>query len=200
MSSKLSVGIISVIVLFVVGNILLFGLLKNDIASFSGINSNDVLFPLAYLIMCLAIMVFVINKLVMLKEPSDTLFFMFCGIVLCFALTFSATATKVYYDEISAASDLKEQSLNELKEIQLMDDYHTQFITYLNDQLLFYQNSSKNLEDKIDYNLKILKIKSDEQKAMMELQTIIEPVDPIVTEPYYEEVNYYESDEEWDDD
>lgn len=201
MRLKPFVGIVFVMCVFAVGNIFLFGLLNKEFDSFNYVTIKDVVFPLAYFIMSILLFMFIINKLVLIKDPSNFIFALFCAVMLCAGLSFGATGAKIYYDKNKLVSDMETKTLDEIGNIKQMNGYYADYTFYLKSQLSFYQNSSDGLQARINYNLPILNEKIKQQKLALEAASTVTDVKDYVPqdEYYYEDEGYYEGGYEEDD-
>lgn len=127
-----------VLSLFLVGNIMLFGLISLTWFFFAYIIFISIVFAIAFSL---------IRNL--LKDKSDMGFLIAMAVVMVISISFFAENAKAYYD---TSYDLlsKEELMSEIGQISAKNEYYEEYIDYLGSQIKEFQRNSDKLQSQID--------------------------------------------------
>lgn len=175
MKIKTFVSISIIISLFLIGNILLFGLGRS-------------LFFLYYLIFisCIFIIALLFIKQ-FIANKGDFRFLIIMALILAIPVSFFAENAKAYYD-LSYDSNLRQEITSEIEQITAKIEYYNEYIDYLDAQISIFKENSDKLSAQID------KIKAENTPVQRPLTYYY------VYEYEDDEYEYEEEDEEDDDD
>lgn len=196
MKLKTFVGIVLLTTFFLVGNIFLFGLLENKSMPKSLFSDNDLIFMSIYFVLCIIILIALVVYLKdIFEHRSDVVLLLFFGVIICFALVFSAAGFKSYLETSKAADAYQTSMLGEMNKLYATNEYFMEYMDYYSENMKMYEDNSNAAMKKID---EIRKAQADAQIPIIEY---VEEA-PIIVPPEEIIYNYnkYYDDEEWDDD
>lgn len=198
MKLKTFVGIVLITTFFLVGNIFLFGLLENKTMPRNLFSDNDLIFMSLYFVLCVLILIALIVYLKdIFENKSDVVLLLFFGVIICFAIVFSAAGFKSYLETSKAANLYQTSVVSEIDNLYSANEYFLGYMDYYSKSMQIYKNNSLAAMKKIE------EVKQAQADVLIPIiEYVQEP--PIIQEEeiIYEAPNreYIEDDEEWDDD
>jgi len=145
MNLRLYVGTALLLALFLAGNIIIIGLFQNG---------KSLAFSFWYFAMCILVLILLMIVLrEILVDKSDLALLGVMGFLVCIAATFMSTTTLQYSQKTASGANVQAGSLSELNTLMKTNEYYNSYITYLQNQITGYQDSSKVLQIKISQKI-----------------------------------------------
>jgi hypothetical protein len=194
MKLKIIVGTALFIFLIIVGNILLFGLVRTD----SQNNESGIwIFFGYYILFSLAIFALIIYLIKnAFEEKSSFIFFIIFGIFVAIALSLAVSSFKIYHENLIGLSQMQPAYTAELEDISQNNGYYAKYSDYLQIGVNILKNNSAVLQEVIDKENELL------QKQVLQefaLQEEVQPIDEPAQEYIYSVYENNKEEEEDDD-